>query len=39
MWLVYKRGGDKTDEQRIENWRHDYYNAGGSTIETVGERK
>ena len=33
MWLIYKRGGDRTDEQRMHNWRADYYRAGGNEIE------
>lgn len=37
MWLIYKRGGDATDEARMNQWRHDYMNAGGGTVETVAK--
>jgi hypothetical protein len=36
MWLIYKRGGDRSDEVRMNRWRNDFYLAGGKHLETSG---
>ena len=33
MWMLQKRYGDADSEARITQWRHDYYRAGGGTVD------
>lgn len=33
MWMMLRRWGDSDDEKRVLQWRHDYYNAGGGTVD------
>jgi hypothetical protein len=35
MWMLVKSRGDTDDERRVNQWRHDYMNAGGGTVETA----
>jgi len=31
MWMLIR---NRDDEARVNQWRHDYMNAGGGTVET-----
>lgn len=33
MWMLLKSRGDRDDEMRVNQWKRDYYNAGGATVE------